>query len=277
MNRFVRIVAVLAVFAPSIALAQSGLSYDFTLSEKIDGQRSTSTGHASVSPTSVRMDFSGKTSLAKIGMTELGDSMSIIQSDTGAAKLITLVNHRDKQYVQFSPAAMMAKMQDAMKGMSGMPSMDFTGSAVTVDSLGPGGEIAGYNTLLYRMNMTLKISVSGQPVGEQDLLADYYVVPELKDFAVGSAILGAASDESGSVPGIPKAFTEQLNAASKRIGAAMAVKVSIDGRSSMFGTGSMKTQTLEISNIRKTDVPPSAFVAPAGYKKIVPKGMEKLM
>lgn len=277
MNRFVRISAVLVVFAPAVAAAQSGLTYDFTLSEKIEGQRQTSTGHAVVSPTSVRMDFSGKSSLGKIGQTDLGDSISVIQSDTGAAKQITLINHHDKQYVQFSPTAMMAKVQDAMKGMSGMPSMDFTGSTVTVDSLGPGGEIAGYNTLLYRMNLTIKISVGGQPVGEQDMLADYYVVPELKEYAVGSAVLGASSDEAGSMPGIPKTLLEQLNAASKRVGGAMAVKVSLDSRSSMFGTGSMRTQTLEISNIKKADVPASAFVAPAGYKKIVPKGMEKLM
>ena len=277
MNRFSRLVAVLAVLTPSIALAQSGLTYDFTLSEKIDGQRQTSTGHAFVSPTSVRMDFYGKSSLGKIGLTDLGDSLSIIQADTGTAKVITLLNHRDKQYVQFSPSAMMAKMQDAVKNAPGMASLDFSGSSVTVDSLGPGGDIAGYGTLLYRMNMTIKFSVSGQPVGEQDVLADYYVVPELKDFTIGSSILGSATDETGSIPGIPKTLTEQLAAASRRIGTAMAVKVSFDARSSMFGTGSMRTQTLEVSNIKKTDVAATAFVVPAGYKKIVPKGMEKLM
>ncbi|MDQ6717136.1 MAG: hypothetical protein M3Z17_02180 [Gemmatimonadota bacterium] len=277
MNRFVRIAAVLACIAPSIAAAQSGLTYDFTLTEKIDGQRQTSTGHAFVTPTSVRMDFFGKSSLGKIGMTDLGDSISIIQADTGAAKLLTLINHRDKQFVQFSPTAMMEKMKDAMKSMPGMPSMDFTGSTVTVDSLGPGGEIAGYNTLLYRLNATIRISVGGQPVGEQDLLGDYYVAPDLKDFAVGSTILAAATDQTGSVPGLPRAFADQLAAAGKRVGSAMALKISLDARSSMMGTGSMRTQTLEMSNIHKVDVPTTAFVAPAGYKKIVPKGMEKLM
>ncbi len=277
MNRFLRIAAVLACIAPRIAAAQSGLTYDFTLNEKIDGQRQTSTGHAAVTPTSVRMDFFGKSSLGKIGQTELSDSMSVIQADTGAKRLLTLINHRDRQYVQFSPSAMMAKMQDAMKSMSGMPSMDFTGSSVMVDSLGPGGEIAGYSTLLYRMNMTIKVSVGGQPVGEQNMLADYYIAPELRDFAVGSAILGAASDESVSLPGIPKAFTEQLTTAVKRIGTAMAVKITLDGRSSMMGTGSMRTQALEMSNIHKADVPATAFAVPVGYKKIVPKGMEKLM
>jgi hypothetical protein len=277
MNRLLLTPVALFLCASTSASAQSGLSYDFSLSEKIDGHPQASTGHAIIDGNNVRMDIVGPSTLSKIGQTDLGDSLAIVSTDTGTAQVVSLISHTNREYVQMQPAVLMAKMRDAMARMQGTPMMDFTGSSVMLDSLGPVDDIAGYKTLLYRLNITIKIAVNGQPMGEQDIMTDYYLAPDLKGFSRGSAILGGASDMTGAIPGLAKSFTDQMAAASKKLEFTMAVKTSMDMRSNLFGTGSMRTQTLEASNIKRTDVAPGSFVVPAGYKRVVPKGMEKFM
>jgi hypothetical protein len=277
MNQLTRPLAVLLLCFPIAAGAQSGLTYDLSLTEKTDGKPQASTGHVFVLGNNVRMDIFGPSSLGKINRTDFGDSIAIIATDTGKAQMLSIVGHKSHEYVQFAPVVMMEKMRDAMARMPGVPQMDFTGSTVTLDSLGPADDIAGYKVLLYRLDMTIKIAVSGQPVGEQDILSDYYIAPDLKDFTRGGSVLTNAMDQTGSIPGIPKDFSDKINAASKRLAFAMAVKTTTDSRSNLFGTGVMRSSTIEASNIKRADVPASTFVVPAGYKRIVPPGMEKFM
>jgi hypothetical protein len=277
MIRFSRPLAVLLLCFPIAAAAQSGLTYDFNLTEKVDGKPQTSHGQVVVSGNNVRMDIVGNSSMSRINRTDLGDSIAIIATDTGKAQMLSLVGHKNHEYVQFAPVVMMQKMRDAMSHMPGVPQMDFTGSTVTLDSLGPVDDIAGYKVLLYRLDLTIKIAVSGQPVGEQDILSDYYIAPDLKDFARGSSILSDAMDQTGAIPGIPKDFSDKINAVSKRLSFAMAVKTTTDSRSNLFGTGTMRTSTMEASNIKRVEVPASAFAVPAGYKRVIPEGMEKFM
>jgi hypothetical protein len=277
MNQFIRPLAALLLWLPTVAAAQSGLTYDLNLTEKIEGKPQTSIGHVSVLGNNVRMDIVGKSSLGRINRTDLGDSIAIIATDTGKAQLLSLLGHKNHEYVQFAPVVMMQKMREAMARMPGVPQMDFTGSTVTLDSLGPVDDIAGYKVLLYRLDMTIKISVSGQPVGEQDVLSDFYIAPDLKGFARGSSILSDAMDQTGAIPGIPKDFSDKINAVSKRLAFALSVKTTTDSRSNLFGTGTMRSSAMEASNIKRADVPASAFVVPAGYKRVIPEGMEKFM
>lgn len=277
MNQLTRSLAVLVLSFPAVMAAQSGLTYDFKLTEKIDGTPQTSSGQVSVLGNNVRMDIVGKSSMGRINRTDLGDSIAVIATDTGKAQLLSLLGHKNHEYVQFAPVVMMQKMRDAMASVPGVPQMDFTGSTVTLDSLGPVDDIAGYKVLLYRLDLTIKIAVSGQPVGEQDILSDLYIAPALKDFARGSSILSDAMDQTGAIPGIPKEFSDKINAATKRLAFAMAVKTTTDSRSNLFGTGTMRSSTMEASNIKRANVPVSAFVVPAGYKRVIPEGMEKFM
>ena len=277
MTRLGRPLAILLICLPAAAAAQSGLTFDLNLTEKVDGKPQTSTGHVSVLGNNVRMDIIGRSSMGRISRTDLGDSIAIIATDTGKAQTVSLIGHKSHEYVQFAPAVMMAKMRDMMSHAPGVSQMDFTGSAVTLDSLGPVDDIAGYKVLLYRLDLTIKIAVSGQPVGEQDVLTDYYIAPDLKDFVRGSSILSDATDQTGAIPGIPKDFSDKIAAAGKRLELGMAVKTTTDARSNLFGTGTMRSSTMEASNIKRADVPASAFVVPAGYKRIVPEGMEKFM
>jgi hypothetical protein len=277
MNQLTRLLAVFLLCFPIAAAAQSGLTYDLNLTEKVGGKPQTSTGHVFVLGNNVRMDIVGKSSLGRMGRSDFGDSISIISTDTGKAQTLSIVGHKNHEYVQFAPVVMMQKMRDAMANTPGVSQMDFTGSTVTLDSLGPADDIAGYKVLLYRLDMTIKISVSGQPVGEQDMLSDYYIAPDLKDFVRGSSVLSSARDQSAVIPGIPKDFSDKMNAVGKRLEFAMAVKTTTDSRSNLFGTGTMGSSTMEASNIKRADVPASTFVVPAGYKRIVPEGMEKFM
>ena len=79
MNQLIRPLAVILVCFPIAAAAQSGLTYDLNLTEKIDGKSQASTGHVSVLGNNVRMDIVGKSSLGRISRTDLGDSIAIIK------------------------------------------------------------------------------------------------------------------------------------------------------------------------------------------------------
>jgi hypothetical protein len=276
MIRLVRVAALAFLLSPAAALAQSGLTYDFTLAEMVNGQPQSSNGHAMVLGNNVRMDIVGSSSLGSFNQMSLGDSVTVISADTGMAQLVSLVGHKDKTYVQFAPQVMMKKMRDMMSGMPGMSQMSFTGSQVTVDSIGSGGMIAGYNTIHYRLTIAMKIGVGGQPMGDQSSVMDTYVAPDLKEFAQGSSMLGG-TEEAATMPGIPKTLTDQLTAAGKRVGYAMALKTEITASGSMMGTSMSRKQVLEVTAVKRADVPAASFVVPAGYKKVVPPGMESLM
>jgi len=272
-----RVVLTAIAFLPAIAGAQSGLSYDFKLTENNDGQRKASVGHALVLGNNVRMDINGASSFGSIGPISLGDTVSVISADTGDAQLLSLIGKSSKEYVQFSPTRMMKRVKDAMAQTGGAPQLDFSGSQVTFDSLGSGGMIAGYNTLHYRTTIAMWIAMGGQAIGSQNIVTDYYLAPELKDFARATAIMSANTDEVSSLPGIPQSFSDQITAARKRSSSAMALRIETSTSGSMMGTGLSKKQTMEVTSLKKVDVPASAFVVPADYKKVVPPGMESIM
>jgi hypothetical protein len=276
MMRFHILVVAALVAGPSVSAAQSGLSFDFKMTENTGGQLKSSVGHALVLGNNVRMDIVGPSSFATIGPMSLGDTVAMISADTGMAQVVSLVGAAGKQYIQFAPMVMMKKMKDMMAQMGGSPQLDFAGSQVVVDSLGDGGMIAGYNTLHYRTTIAMRIAMGGQPVGEQNIVNDLYVAPELKDFARGTSLM-SASDQVGAIPGIPKTLTDQITSAAQRTGYALALKVETSTTGSMMGTGMSRKQTLEVTSVKKVDVPASAFVVPAGYKKVVPPGMEAIM
>jgi hypothetical protein len=274
--RLHRFVVAALTFVPAVAAAQSGLAYDFKLTENADGQPKTSVGHAVVSGNSVRMDITGPSTFSSFNQISLGDTVAVISVDTGMAQTLSVVGASGKQYIQFAPVAMMKKMKDMMAQMGGGPALDFTGSQVVVDSLGDGGTIAGHSTLHYRTTIAMRMAMGTQPMGEQNIVNDYYIAPDLKEFARGTAMM-TGTDQVTAVPGIPQTFVDKLTAAEKRTGFAMALKVETSVNGSMMGTGMSRKQTLEVTSVKRTDVPASAFVVPAGYKRIVPPGMEAFM
>lgn len=274
--RFHRFLAIALALTPAIAAAQSGLAYDFKLTENTNGQAQSSSGHALVLGNNVRMDVYGPSSFATFNQMSLGDTVSVISADTGMAQLVSLLGQTGKQYIQFAPVAMMKKMKDAMTQLGGSPQVDFSGSQVTVDSLGSGGMIAGYNTLHFRTTIVMQMGLGGQPMGNQNIVIDHYLAPDLKDFPRGTAML-SGTDQASSIPGIPKTFSDQLAAAGKRTSSAMALRVETSINGSMMGIGMSRKQILEVTSVKRVDVPASSFVVPAGYRKIVPPGMEAIM
>jgi hypothetical protein len=272
-----RFLAIALAFTPAIASAQSGLAYDFKLTENAEGQPKTNVGHALVLGNNVRMDIYGASSFSSFGLISLGDTVSVISADTGEAQLLSLVGKTSKEYVQFAPVRMMKKMKEAMAQMGGGPQMDFTGSQVTVDSLGSGGMIAGYNTLHYRTTIAMRIGMGGQPMGDQNIVTDYYIAPDLKEFVAGTSIMTASTNEVSAMPGMPKSLSDQIIAAGSRTSGGMALRIETSTTGSMMGTGLSKKQMLEVTSVSKIDVPASTFVVPADYKKLVPPGMESMM
>lgn len=279
MIRLIRAAASAVLLLPALVGAQSALGYDISINERIDGSQLSSTGHILVSGNSVRMDVIGHSTMSKIARTDLGDSVTVVSTDTGDTQLLTIIGHQRREYVQLAPVLMMAKMRKAMPPLPRGAKLDFTGSSVSLDSLALTDSIAGYKPFLYRLDVTIRFSLNGMPVGEQDALIDYYVVPELKEFARATAAFSQGMGQGGEVPGIelPASFRDQLAAATRRIESQLAVKIVIDVRGSLFGTGTMRAQTIEASNIRRTDPPAGSFIVPTGYKRIIPAGMEKFM
>ena len=275
MIRFRSLLAV-AFAAPAAMRAQSGLAYDFALRETVAGQEQSSAGHALIAGNKVRMDIVGPSSFARFGLTTLGDSVSIISADTGEAQVVTMLAHATKEYIQFTPLKMIKSMKELMAQMGGGPQLDFTGSKVTVDSLGAGDVIAGHATLHYRVTVAIRTSLSGAAMSQQDIVNDYYIAPDLNDFARGNALL-TGTDDLLVVPGIPKAFSDDLSKVSRITGAAMALRVETTLSGQMFGAEMSRKQTLEVTSVKRADVPASSFVVPAGYKRVVPPGMEAIM
>lgn len=279
MKSFIGAVAATVVLLPALAAAQSALGYDISLNERIDGAQMSSKGHILVSGSSVRMDLTGTSTTSRVAGRDFGDSLTVISTDTGNAQLLSIIGHRKSEYVQFAPALVMAKMKSAMQPLPRGARLDFSGSTVKLDSIPLSDSLAGYLPFLFRLDIKVRFSLNGMPMGEQTALIDYYVVPELKEFARATAMLTQGMGNGATVPGIelPRDFTDQLAAATRRIESQLAIKTVIDVRSNLFGTGTMRTQTIEASNIRRTDAQAGSFIVPTGYKRIIPAGMEKFM
>lgn len=268
-----------ALLGPSMLWAQSGITYDFTLNEKLDRQRLTSAGHGRGSPSNSRMDVIGPSSLSRFASVSLGDSITLISVDTGASQVLALIGHRKREYVQFHPVIVREQIKARMDQMLEPVAwrMDFAGSKVTLDSLGDGGLISGFRILHYRMTIVLRLAVAGRDFGNHNVVADYYIAPELAEFVHANSIFNTANDPSGELPGIPKSLSDELESAFNRLQVGLALRVERRTSGVMRGRRISKDQTLELTNIKRADVPSSAFVVPEGYKRITPPGMEEVM
>lgn len=277
MARLAAVALILFLGSPTVTGAQSALAYDFTLRESIDGRDSVSVGHITISGSSMRMDVQGRSPFSRVADVDLGDSLSIISTDTGSAQVLSVLNHRKKEYVQFAPAVLTARMRARKAKEPYASRIDFAGSSVRVDSLGPGDTIAGYATVHYRVSVVFRVSIAGNVVGGQDVTADYFVAPALAEFTHAGEILDGLGVQTGFAPGDPKDFLAQLDSARKRVSAALSLRTVTDSKASIFGTGVTRSLTFETANVRRVESAASAFIVPSSYKRVVPRGFESLM
>jgi hypothetical protein len=182
---------------------------------------------------------------------------------TEGGQTMTVVKPQEKQYFEMDLAGML-RMVTAMG-----PIMKMEVSDVNIDAqpAGAGETIEGYATQKYRLvqNYTMKLSILGMK--QTSKVVDttiYWFAPQLKLVANPFTRVSGISSMFNSPD-----FDRKMKAAMAKLAQGAPLRmlsrsVSDDGK----GKTQVNTTTVEITEVKRGDVPASAFEIPAGFAKI---------
>jgi hypothetical protein len=269
-----RVAVALSILSLSVASAGSqtypGLSFDQTIhasrSLNTTGDTSVAVLHFLTSRGNIRIDVEGQ--MPGAGNLQSGKRRSVmLLTDTGTK--ITFLNPDEKQYISLNPVTMMEGMKQMLESMGGQVIIDTAGTRLALDSLGPGPEVDGHPTLRYHLMTSLRMSVSmmGNPSGfEQQSVEDILVASDLTDLGDVNASLTRLMD-MGQAMGMAPEFTERAKALQRRIHG-LPLRVTKVQTVKTNGRTRSSTQDIVVSNVKRIQIPASAFAIPAGYTQL---------
>jgi hypothetical protein len=273
MKTLVRLAVISLVGIPLLAVNARAqvhdLAFDFKMTDSgtvMQPPVGTSTGHAVVSKGRVRMDIKGTArSLAMPGAAP-GDDVSLIALDSG--KTLIYINPKTKQYMQFTPAEAMDRMQKMMEGMGASIKFEFTGDP-KVEDVGAGPVILGHKTQHYRITtgMTMTMSMMGESqTMDMSSVTNEYLAPDLRN--VSDPFRNMSSNTMGAMGGANKAYLERLKAVQAKLPNGMELRAETE----VTITGAGKTQNMvnvrEITAIENATASDDQFVVPTGFTKV---------
>ncbi|HJU90584.1 MAG TPA: hypothetical protein VJ672_14435 [Gemmatimonadaceae bacterium] len=251
----------------TLAPVAPGLTYTFKMSTQQvqpDGKTkdmNSMVGKGQVAGNSARFEILEAKGAQAAQKDQFGKGSYMLFTEGG--KTMTIVDPQNKQYYEMDLAGMMR-----MLGALG-PIMKIEISDVNIDAqpLGAGETIEGYSTQKYRLvsNYTTKMSIIG--IKQTASVADtaiYWYAPSLKlvanPFGNATGLAGLVNNPD---------FDQKLNAAMAKLPKSVPVKiqsrsVSTDGK----GKQQASVTTIEFTDIKRGDVPATAFEIPTTYAKI---------
>ena len=267
------IASLIAVLSARTAASQSypGLSFDQTIhaSRGPNGVGDTSVAvlHFLTSRGNIRVSVDGE--LRGSPGIPVGQRHAVILL-TDSGNTVSFLNEDQKQYISLNPIAAMQSMRKKLEAMGGQIIIDTAATRLALDSLGPGPTVEGHPTLHYRLTTALGVSVvmRGTASGfEDESVQDILVAADLTGL---EDLYGATLRllDMGQTLGLAPEFMERTKALQKRMtGLPLRVtkvrKLSTNGRAARTAT-----EDIAVSNIKRLQVPASAFAIPAGYTRL---------
>jgi hypothetical protein len=257
--------------SPAGSQTYPGLSFDQTVSASrpVNTAHDTSTTavlHFLTSRGNIRVDIEGQA--FPTGNLPMGKHHSVMLLTDSGAK-VTFLNEDEKQYVSVNPVMMMEGMRKMLESMGGQIIIDTAGTRLTLDSLGAGPVVDGHPTLRYHLTTALRMSLSmrGTPSGfEEESVEDILVAPDVTDMADVTASMTRLMD-MGQAMGMAPEFTERAKALQRKI-PGLPLRVTKVQTVRTNGRTHTSSQDIVISNVRRVQVPSSAFAVPAGYTQV---------
>lgn len=277
LSRTVRLAAAIAVPLTFVAATPfaDGMTYEFQMKSS-----STRDGNKEKITMRGRGTYAGDD--ARIEILEAGSSTGGSEAFGGkgsyfivknGGKEMFLVSPKDKQYMKWDLASMMAGMGKMMNAVGGVVKMQMSDVHIDATDLGPGETIQGYPTHHYRMiqNYTMTASIFGRStVTKNATTTDYYFAPSLRianPFVSNSDQMAMSS--SMDVFNNPD-FKNQMMAAQAKIQKAgiplktVTTTVATDSK----GKAETTTSTMEMINFTKANIPASVFAIPSDYQMV---------
>ena len=264
-------IASLLCAVPSRAQTHPGMTFDETVHSgralnTSNDSTTTSLLHFTTSRGNVRIDVDGPVPDAGELPTGNGKSVMLL-TDSGAT--ITFINVGQKQYMSIKPNAMMEGVKKMMEAMGGQVVVDTAATKLSLDSLGPGPVLAGHPTLHYRLTTSLRMTMAmmgNSTTMEQQSVEDIYAATDLGELWDLNVSLNRLAD-IGQTVGLAPGFMERAKALQKRI---RGLPIRLTKLETVKSEGRTRTvnEEITVSNIKRAEVPDSAFAIPAGYTPI---------
>jgi hypothetical protein len=191
----------------------------------------------------------------------------LLLTDSGAT--ITFINVEQKQYMSVKPNAMMEGVKKMMEAMGGTIVIDTGATKLALDSLGAGPVITGHPTLHYRLTTSLRMTMAmmgDSHTMEQQSVEDIYSATDLMDLTDLNVSMNRLAD-IGQTVGLAPDFMDRAKALQKKI-RGLPIRVTKVQTVKTEGRTRTVNEDIVVSNIKRVEVPDSAFAIPAGYTPI---------
>ena len=274
--RYVLAAAVPLVFvAAKPVRVADGMTYEFIMkgTSKSTGNKEqvTMRGKGTYAGDDAKIEIIEASSSAGGQDTYGGKGSYFVVKDGG--KVMYMVSPKDKQYMKWDMAAMLAGMSKMVNAVGGLVKMQISDVHIEAHDLGPGETVQGFPTHHYQMvqNYTMSASVFGhKSTTKTESTVDYYFAPSLKiaNPFVSSGQQMAAMSQFDMFNNSD--FKSQLTAAEAKLPhngvplKMVTTNVSTDDK----GKKETSTSSMEMINFHPTNVPASTFEMPAGYTEV---------
>jgi len=247
-----------------------GLSFDQTIraSRALNTSDDTSTVvmHFLTSRGSIRVDIEGQ--MPGAANLPSGKRRSVMILTDSGSKVI-LLNEDQKQYISLNPVTMMEGMKKVLESMGGQVIIDTARTKLRLDSMGAGPVVDGHPTLRYHLLTSLRMSMSmmgNTSELEQESVDDILAATDITDLADVTASMTRLMD-MGQAMGMAPDFTERAKALQRRI-RGLPLRVTKVQTITANGRTRTSSQDIVVSNVKRVEVPSSAFAIPAGYTQV---------
>lgn len=272
--RFAAVAAIPLVFMAAKPVAD-GMSYEFVM--KTTGKSTGNKEQVTMRGTGVYAGDNARIEILESkasagGETLFGEKGSYFVVK-GGGKEMFLVSPKEKTYMKWDMASMLAGMSGMLNAVSGLVKMQMTDVKVDAQDMGAGPTIQGYATRHIRMiqNYTMSTSVFGRKSNNRtETTTDYYIAPSLRianPFVSNSDQLAMMSAFDMFNNPDYKTQMAAANAKIPKTGVPLRTEsksVTTDDK----GKAETTTSVMEMTNFKRGDIPASAFAIPTDYAMV---------
>jgi hypothetical protein len=266
-------ISVPLIFAAATPLT-SGMTYEFvmkTQSTRTGNQETvTMRGRGTYAGDQAKIEIVDASAAGESGMFGGKGSYFIMK---GGGKEMYLVDPTQKQYMAWDIANMFAGMSKMINAVGGVVKMQMSDVKIDAQDLGAGETVQGYPTRHVRMvqNYTMTASVFGRTTKTSNATTtDYYFAPALKianPFVSNSQQMSMMSQMD--VFNNPDYKTQMMAAQAKIPKNGVPLKmVTTAVATDSKGKQETTTTTMEMLNMKSSNIPESAFAIPSDYKLV---------
>ena len=261
-------------FAAAGGQSYPGLAFDETMRESRGVNASPDTAsalmHFLTSRGNLRIEAEGSIPDAENVPTGKGRTVMLL---TDSGNKMTFINVDEKKYMSINPSAMAEGVKKMMEAMGGQFVIDTAATKINLDSLGPGPSVDGHPVLRYRLTTSLRMTIAmmgNTSTMEQQSVEEIQAAADLVDLVDANLSVNRLAD-IGQTMGMAPEFMERAKALQKRI-RGFPIRITEVQTSKTDGRTRTSSHDITVSNIRRVQVPDSAFAIPAGYTPLaIPK------